>query len=40
MAYLSLSDVQEALDALVHASRIERGPTADGVFVYRAAPRP
>jgi len=36
----ALSDVQAALNALVHASGIERAPTGDGAFVYRAAPRP
>ena len=33
------SDVQEALDRLVRAGRVERAATADGAFVYRAAPR-
>ncbi len=33
------SDVREALDWLVQAGRVERASTADGAFVYRAAPR-
>ena len=38
-AEVRTSDVQAVLDRLVQVGRVERAATADGAFVYRAAPR-